>query len=584
MTIFRARLLPIAACVLMLFAACSVPDSGPAVAVRGERGSAAGGDPQVNVAIPEPRQGASPAETFTSFLAAGGVSQNRSRLAEAFVLQSAREGLTQGQGSLVVRSNDQPTVPTDPQEIAAGKATVQVSLQVIGSVSGQGSYQTESRTLDISIPMVRTGGIWLFEAAPPSVLVRESDFSPAFRPVIVYYAARGTRQIIPERRYVDSSIPPDSLATPIVEMLLGGSSPWLSDVTRTTLPSGVRLRGNVVADGDSTIADFSPELESATAEQLNLFAAQIGWSLRRYRPGSLHLQVSGRRIAVAGVKAVQSREDWNGYNPSELGPLSVYAVLDGVVRRFGSSTSPAFGGDAGASAVVSGAITVDGRGAALVREGDGEQRLWVGDADGVPRPVLSGESISRPSWGGSVSNLIVVVDGQLRSVSRDGGVRSMSVSADVGPVQTARLSYDNARVVFTAGEPGSARAYAGVVTPAEMGDSQSGAVTIQKVVALPAPLNSVEDVGWTAPTTALVAGREPDGMAAVWEVEVDGAALTPAPRNGLRAATVAVASAATEPSSQPVYLQLGEQLFQRFRESWTLAPELTAATAPFYPG
>ncbi|NUS72244.1 MAG: hypothetical protein HOQ05_02440 [Corynebacteriales bacterium] len=551
-----------------------VPEGGVPIAVRDRDINQAGENLSASVAISGPKDGDGPMDTFNSLLNATAVTQNRSRLAETFFAPGARRAFERTTAVNVVRVQEAPRVV----DTTADHTTLTMSVQMVGLIDGSGVYRADTRRLELSLRLVQLNGLWLFDSAPEMVLVRESDFARAMRPVVVYYPAVTGFTLVPEQRYVDSSIRVSSLATPLVGMLLGGPSASLAPVTRPPFAQNVRLRGNVtVGDDRDVVLDLTTDVESVSAEQINTFIAQVGWTLRRYRPGDIRVQVGGRDIAVKGVEAKQSLGDWASYNPAQLVDQPLFVIQDGQVRELGESRPPIFGGERATSDVLTGAISLDGRAAAVVRDEGEDQQLWVGDAYGSVQNVLSAEQISRPSWGSSTSSALTAVDGDLLRVSRAGVPSAVEVTG-VSDIRAVRLSYDGSRVVLVAGEPDQARAYMGLV----VADASGEPVAIRGVTALSAPVAQVEDVAWATPVSVFVAGREFDGMAALWEVDVDGSAVEPTPRTGLRPAPVAVAAAPTESGAEPVYVDLGGQLFQRFRESWTLAPE--RVSMPFYPG
>lgn len=562
----RWRVAAVAA-LLVTLASCGVPDSGPPVAARAERGTST--QPEVNVVIPQPRPGGAPAETFNSFVAAGGVTQNRSKLAEVFVLSSARRALERSSGVGVVRLTEEPIVEVNS---AGDQATVRVSGQRVGVVADSGVFSALDEPLSITVTLVRESDRWLFTTPPPYVLVRDVDFGRAFRPTVVYFAAAGGRFLVPERRYVDASVRTASLATPILRMLLSGPSPWLTPVTRVLAPPSVRLRGNVTVTDQEVVADFTPELESLPAEDLNLFAAQIGWSLRENFTGGLRLQVSGRPLSVAGVPSVQDRDDWMGYQPAELSLQPLYVVSEGAVRVFGSDTVPAFGGPAGADSVLSAAITLDRQAVALVRSGTAGMELWAGPAE-QPRVTRVAGAFARPTWGQLFG--LSAADGAMLAFNRAGDVIQLSAEGVPAGISALRLSYDNSRLTFVA----AGQLYIALVR----GDAAG--VTVSDVRLLSTPFAQVRDVGWVDPTRLVVSGEDTDGAVVVWDVEIDGSVRQPAPRASWPAyGDGAVAAAATEPTAQPVFAVAGGQLWQRFADGWALAPELAEAGSPFYPG
>jgi hypothetical protein len=361
------------------------------------------------------------------------------------------------------------------------------------------------------------------------------------------------------------------------------------------LVSKTKLNGNVTSQNSDLVADFSPEIEGSSPGDIKLFAAQIGWSLPSGVGGSLRLQVNGRDLSVEGVPAVQNSGDWTKYNPYGGTSSTLYYLYQGslrkVVDQVGNPREPpptdTLGGPLARSGVAAAAVSLDESALAVVKGPPGKQTLYLGDLTGTLKPVASGASVGRPTWGGSRDAVLVPIDGNLYQVRTNGETARLSISDSIGQVRAVRASFDGVRVAIVAGA--SARAYVGLVDRTQ--DSAAPAVKNLRTLwdpeakAQQTPLvPQVQDIGWSGPNIVTVAGQEADGTPLVRSVTVDGA-MTPGPaRSGLRSGSVTLAASPLAGVPQTEYVGVAGQLFQGGQRSWSQLTALTDVQQPFYPG
>lgn len=586
--------------VAVLLAGCAgVPDSGEPVPIPNRTlRQDAGGGPDVNAALVEPRPGGAPVDTITLFLDAARSTQNPNTLGELFLTPSGREDWKDLPNEVLILR------PTDTQpagDATETNASITINGTVIGRVTDQGVYQAEDPPIQYqeTVRLVKSTetGSWLFEDPPDRVIVREVDFDQAFRPVTLYFAALGNdaeggqNVLVPEQRFLDQSIPPDGLTSRIVRLVMAGASPWLKPVTRATLPAETALRGNVtVVDGD-ILVDMSAPVESAAAQDINTFAAQVGWSLRPYQVGALRLLVNGRQLAVSGVESVQAPALWTSYNPASRSNAPLYYISGGRLARLDEFSQPEtseevdkLGGDAAKSGVLSAALSNDDAALAIVKsENDGRQALWIGPKDGpLKRTSLVGRAVSRPTWGYGSDSALVTVDGALWQVPKDGQPARVKIQEPVANAQilAIRLSLDGVRLAFIARSGSTVNAYVGLLQPA----TNSGPPVLKEARTMSAAIPQASDIGWASLTHVVVVGQDQTGAAAVQEAAIDRSSDNAVPTTGLRAQASTVAAVPLIDAGPYMYIAAGGQLYQRGQRSWTPQIELPEVQAPFYPG
>jgi hypothetical protein len=571
----------------------SVPDHGPPIAVPNRRLQEAV-NPDVNAEIAAPREFGGPLDTVTLMLDAGRTTQNHDQLGEAFMTPAAQDSLKNIVNVSIFRQGEAKVV----QE-SASAASVQLSGTIVGSVDNQGIYQPQpNRPLSMRIGLKHVQGIWRISTPQTAVLVRESDFNQAFQQVTLYFAVSGTQggseMLVPEARWQSRSLSRDSIITPIVKLVLRRASPVLSGVTRPA--GGTTLRGNVAQQGDDLVLDLSPDIESQNPDYINLFAAEIGWSLGSRLSGSLRLQVNGRPLNVTGVDAVQGPEHWANYNPAARAGSSLYYVSRGRLRKLAvqdgndnQDDQSRLGGSQSTNGVVSAAISPTEHAVAVVKGAVGKQQLWIGSMTGELNKVLDAHTITRPTWGGSDDEVFAAVDGRPVLIAADGHRTPVSYPQAFGPIRAMRLAPDGVRVAVAAGSETGAHAYMGVLQRLPDGSQ----VVLRDLRLVQAPLAKqpgtpvipkVTDVGWAGPTTIAVAGQNADNTAIVRRVSTDWAEEEPSLSTGLRAGAVGLAVTPFTVSPQPAFAESGKQLYQGAAHSWTVVQGMDNISAPFYPG
>lgn len=591
------RLLALGVALAVLAGCAGVPDGGAPVAVPNRKLEQ--GEPVVNAELVGPQVGGTPAETVGLFIEAARISRNRDELGRAFLTSQAQDVWKRPALEVVLYQRTGTEVTAEADDTA----TVKLTGSVRGTVNDVGIYRPESRQHNITIELVKRGGSWLIESVPPGVLVLNENFQDAFQPVPVYFvglsADGGTGAddvLVPELRFMDKSLLEPGLLTPIVRALLAGPSPWLQPATRSPLPKNTVLRSNVTRQSPDSdvVVDLSPDVESAKPADLNAFAAQVAWSLDPYFQRNVRLLVNGQQLAVSGVDAVQGREHWYRYNAVDGAAPSLYYVSRGRLQRFTSGglqrsderdgeREPVPGGTHANSGVLTAAISTDGRGVALVKQAPGDrQALWIGSSDGDDlRQVVSGRTISRPTFGHGHDAVLVAVDGVLHEVTLNGALRKVAFPQDgvIAPIRSIRLAPDGRRLAVVAGDGAAARAYVGLIQPAGAG-RQPALVSVRQV---PVPIAQIQDIGWRedSPTTVTVAGQGADGAVLVRDVSVDGAVVTDSARTGLPQGAVTLATAPI--SNSAPYVETGRQLYQGGRSTWS-PQEASDVRSPFYPG
>lgn len=257
-----------------------VPDSGDPVAVPNRKLER--GFPAVNADLVGPRPGDAPLDVIELLLDAARSTQSRDRIGEKFLTGRAEDAWKRPPGEVRLLNAGTMKVVSETDSTAV----VRVPGTVTGLVNDFGVHRKTNQPVTYTVSLVKQGS-WRIDSGLPGVLVRDKEFSEAFRVVPLYFAGfdtEGDDVLVPELRFMDASAAGASLLTPIVRALLRGPSPWLAPVTRNPLPENTTLRSNVTLqdDNNDVVVDLSPDVESARPADLKAFAAQVAWSLNPY--------------------------------------------------------------------------------------------------------------------------------------------------------------------------------------------------------------------------------------------------------------------------------------------------------------
>ncbi len=578
----------VVAVVAALAAGCaSVPDDGePQLVQDGQLGT---GDPRnAEVATSLPQPGENVEQTGQAYLNASRLTQDTKRLGEVFVARPARERFGQTKQVRIVRS-----LQMRPRQISVSVTNLEFSGDLVGAVDGRSRafLPQAARRWATSVPMVRTRGVWLF-AEPPPVVVAANEFDAAFTPVTLYFAGpqgeAGTEVVVPEERYLDSV---SGIETKVVDLLLGGPSSRLEGIARNPLPAGTKRNGLApidVASGDLEL-DLSPEAESADADSINAFVAQVGWSLRDQIRGRVRLQVTGRLLTVPGVTAVQGEAQWRRYNPAARTANPDFYVERGAVRKLdadssrASESAPLSSNPQLTRGVVTAALSTDLSTIAVVKDAPGGgQQLWLGPTQGPLKPGVLGGVLGRPSWGRGASAVLVPVDGRLVQVSVARPGTAVPVAGAPRSVRAAKVAPDGLRVALVAGDGSAARVMLGSLLAAP---ATRSAPALQAVLPL-AVTGAPRDVAWAGVTTLAVAVRTSDDQSGVVLAPVDGAPaeFRPGPAVRISSGRLRIAASPTQQGSTQVLLEAGGQLYQVFSSQAVPESGTSGGTAPFFPG
>jgi hypothetical protein len=539
----RSRPGPVVALLLALaaLAGCaSVPESSPVQVLR----QVGGGDDALTP--PGPVAGSNPLDLVRDFVFASGSSSERHGAARRFLASDA-QGWDDSAG-LTVLAGQFDTVPAPgAASPSSDVTTIRIRGTAIGRLTPSGAFEPEQSTFQQDVTVVRRDGQWRISALPPGVVVPLSVFRDNYKPVRTWFVDPVRRLAVADVRHLPT-VPARAQAARVLELLLAGPSSALLGAAVSLLPPDAQLRANVTTADDGAVVVDLTRLGDLDESSRELLAAQVVLSLAEVNVGRVRLLADGEPL-VADRRDL-TREDVSALH-AEVEPgadVPGLVVAGGRLRQLSgpepSGPLPGPLGD-GSYAVASAASTVDGQRLAAVADVGGEQTLLLGGAAGGLTTVpLAADTMTRPTWTPTGSEVWTVLDSRVVArvlVDDTAAPRTGRVNADelaaLGPVEDLRLSRDGMRVVAVVG--------GGVHTGAVV-RSIDGEVAIRNVRRLRTDdLSAVVAADWRSTESIVLITRNPEML--VGQVTVDGLVVQQVVSNNLTAPLTAVAAAANRP-------------------------------------
>lgn len=400
---------------------------------------------------------------------------------------------------------------------------VQVTYHRVGELTDKGAIER----LEPSVPVQHTFNVLRVNGAlrivnpPDGMLLSTEGLALLYDARPIYFWDTLERTLVSDLRYMPKSVGMEKRPNAVMGWLLHGPSEWLRLAVKP-LPEAVGQRGRVDPGGerdDSPVkVNLAAEASSLEPDKLKRLLIQLQWSFGdRSRPVQLLIEGKPKEIAVS----VGDLDAANRAMPLSDRPAK-YCVVGGSVYRAGGGVAPAVLSTDVNSRVVTAAVSApQGRAVqsvALVRAiGDGVQ-LWLGPAESAVadsmRVGLTATTMGRPIWLTEPSpRVLVVADGDLLEVPLNGSPSALNAPPKV---TAAAVALDGRRLALVAG---------GQVYAASL-QFDGDRVQMGAVRQVASGLTEVAGVAWSREDRLVVGGRA-GGVAALSEITVDGALVTP---------------------------------------------------------
>jgi hypothetical protein len=524
----------LAAVLLAVLAACggSMPDSGQAGAGR-EIGDVSADPLRV---VPEgPAPGAEPAAVVSGFLRAGAGFDDDHAVARTFLTAQASSVWNPTQGTVIYPDDTSLSVVTRTR---GHDREVVVSAPVWAVIDelGQLVLARPGTTTSTSFELTRTDGDWRVSTLQPDLglWMPRYEFERAYTPLRLYFAATGTRVLVPDLRWFAG--PRAGLATEMVRALLAGPAPYLRGAVTSGAPGMTTLGVDAVPTSDGTAQiDLSSSALAASPEQRQQLWAQLTASLRQLPTVSgISLTADGAAYPVAGLPDKGSAGDL-GYAEDVRVAGPVVVLSEGRLRQVDPGTGALAGAPAGRYA------GIDVGGLRAVAAGIDDDLLLGIDSGGRRLLALAAQQPATTLYAGAdLTNPVIDVHGWAWTADRARAgalavvASTSSTAASAGQTSAARLlrpgwlsgrrvlaldvSRDGSRLaVVSATSGGPSRLdVAGIVR-----DSTGRPTSLAPPRSAAHSLPSVRDVSWADRTNLAVLAGQP-GAAQPYQVEVGG--------------------------------------------------------------
>jgi Sporulation and spore germination len=339
------------------------------------------------------------------------------------------------------------------------RTPVTVNYQVVGVLNDQGRVDV------LSDPVTRTTKIWVavenqsrlrideIDSPPSGLVISDDALTELYKIQPAYFWDASNRWLVPDLRYLPLTYTLEQRAATVLQWLVDGPSPWLTNAQR--LPAGSAPKRVRIGDDGTVIVNFNAQAAAGGPEGLRRLVYQMQWSLRSGAGApNIDLQVEDKAQDLGALDNYQVyNETWQLSAVTQTYDITADARV--VLLPTGSS-QPAMLLTRENRSVVAAAVNRERNLAAFVRRGsDGRRSLYVarvGVVSGFDAALPRNASMGRPVWipGSSRDPLLITSGGELYVVTAADGKVTKITPSRVGQVTAVAVSPDGRRVAFIA--------------------------------------------------------------------------------------------------------------------------------------
>ncbi len=499
-----------------------IPDQGPIVESQSDvdPGEELGyyNDPR------PPTPGAAPTEIVKGFLDAQAAIPVQTNTAEQFLTRD----------EAATWQPERTTVTYAAASLPRGSNRILVELNGANQINARGSWlgPVPRDEQELSFTMQREDGEWRIDDAPDALVVPESWFGQAYRRVSLYYFDPTARILVPEPVFVPRG---DQFASALIDGLLRGPPGGRNGVERSAIPAGLDLDLSVsVTDEGIGQVDLLGGTSRPTERDASLMVAQIGRTLAQDSTLSgFRVSIDGEPLSVAGGETTFTMEEGSDVDPagsrstSLLFGLRQGRLVQGPPGALEPSTGP-FGVED--QAVRS--IGVNLSGARVAGVGSGGDRVLltdVRDPDADVDEILSGGSdLLPPVW--DFADRLWLLDrrsGSAQVLVRNSDSSRRPREVDVPGITGADVSRflvsrDGSRLIGILDRRTDDRVLVSRLRYDARGRAVSG-TPAREISWDDQTRLSLLDIGWSSPTSIVIAHRLSGDLFQARTMSVDGA-------------------------------------------------------------
>jgi hypothetical protein len=565
------RLAPALAVLAVLLVGCStVPTSSPNVVITQAPDRS---DETVGIEPVSPEKGATPEEVVRGFIDAAASATRQHPIAREYLTPQAAKSWSDETGITII-SPSYAAVTTET-------GTIRVSADLVGTVDARGIFSLgEQQNYSREFTLEQVGKEWRIADPPDGLVMLLPDFSRLYDQVPAYFLDPTGQRLVPDPRYL---IAGESQPTALIDRELDGASSALAAGVRNPL-QGAQLRRNITVSSQTITVDLTG-LSPDPSPELSELCAQVVWTLQPFGARSVQILIDGEPVPIDGVPLVQTIDTWASFAPEGAAVDAVgHYLFNGAVYTVDAKPVPGPAGT-GAYGLTGAAVSAnaDGQLATMAgtTTGSGGARLLMGPYGGDLAQVLSGDTLSAPTFSATRDEAWVVRGGdEVVRVPAGGPAQAVATPtlAGLGRATVLQLSPDGVRAAVVIDGPEGPRLYVGTVVR-----SQDGGVSLPDLRQVAPSLAQVVDVAWRTSSSLLLLARDP-GQARIvpYTVGIDGWNPDDVGTAGLPSQPTAVAAA---PSRLPL-VSAGGTIWELSAGTWVTligGQEPLPGMEPFFP-
>ncbi|MBD1318695.1 MtrAB system accessory protein LpqB [Gordonia hankookensis] len=457
-------------------------------------------------AVPVPQSDMDPESLVRAYLKATADPEEGHRAARKFLTPAASEQWDDRGDMLVV---DEVNVFVDQRNEDAVR--LRLIGDNVGTLKSNGQLLPATGRVETALTLVRSGDQWRIDGPLPNgTMIDRSQFDATYRSVSLYFTDRSLERLVADPRWLYGG--KASEPTELINHLIAGQAADLDGAVDSGFPNGAALRGPVSPLSGGGVRVELTGIGSASVRDRTVLAAQIIWTLDGADIGGPYvINADGGPLIPERASGWQTA-DVQAFDPTAVPSTDVglNIIRSGALLKVTDNGTVAVGGPLGTGqAVRSATISADGQrvAAALAHSGAGPRLdLAIGPYGGAMGTVVSGNSITRPSFGPDENTIWAVIDGRpVQWVREESGDSDRLTTVDAssiatvarGPITELQVSPDGVRAALLVG---------GQVVFAVVSTNAEGAVSLTSPrIAAYNVGNRAVSLDWASPTTLMVA-------------------------------------------------------------------------------
>ncbi|GAB3257291.1 LpqB family beta-propeller domain-containing protein [Nocardioides dilutus] len=505
---------------LLLTGCIGLPDDGPVEEARTSGSGTRADAMAINPRGPQPGQSAS--EVVKGFLDAMQATPIRTDVAREFLAAEFREAWDP-RATIVYDSTSLPR----PSSLAGD--LVDVTLTGADRIDERGSWQGAVEG-DLSFRVIKESGEARIADPANALIVPQSWYAQRFRQVSLYFFDPTSQVLVPDPVFVPRA---SDLASTLVQRLIAGPAPELTDYARNALPAGADPEISVpVTDDGLARVDLEGDVTMPGLVDRGLLVAQLAWTLRQDPSVErLRVTVDGELVTATGqpevpVTAGEAFAPFVATANKLLFGLDDGRMVSGVAQDLATVIGPFGQTDFGLrsitpdlSASQAAGVTSDG---SVMYVGPVRESV----ATGQVTPVVTGAAdLLVPAW--DFSNRLWLVDrrpeGAVVTYLREGRTEEIVIRGVTGrDVKSFLVSRDGSRfVAVLRGDTEDVIVVSRLLQDAE--GRVEGALEARRVDVEGGRGLRIRDITWLSPTSIVVLHPIGQRLFQVRSASVDGA-------------------------------------------------------------